>query len=143
MITVKVKQITTTAVVPKFADSGSNGADLYSIEGLVLQPGEHRAVETGIAIEMPQGTFAFVTPRSGLAAKYGVTIKNSPGLIDSSYRGQVKVLLSNEGKEPFTVTRGDRIAQLVFIQHSPVRLKVVQHLNSSERNEGGFGSTGR
>lgn len=143
MVTVKVKQIVESAIVPTFADSGSNGADLYSIEKVTLEAGTTRMIETGIAVEMPEGTFAFVTPRSGLAAKYGITIKNSPGLVDTSYRGQIKVLLSNEGNDPFVVNPGDRIAQMVFIQHSQAQIKLVKHLSDSDRGDGGFGSTGR
>jgi deoxyuridine 5''-triphosphate nucleotidohydrolase (dut) len=109
---------------------------------VVLHPGERKLIPTGIAIAMPVGLEAQVRPRSGLALKHGVTVLNTPGTIDADYRGEVGVILINLGQEPFTVQRGDRIAQLVFQYVPRVALVEVEELPPSERGAGGFGSTG-
>jgi dUTP pyrophosphatase len=134
--------------LPSYARPGDAGLDLVAREDVVLAPGGGRAlVATGIAVAIPEGHAGFVQPRSGLALKHGVTCLNTPGLIDSGYRGELKVLLVNtDPDEPFTVTRGERIAQLVIQRVAHAVLEVVEdfdHLGESHRGEGGFGHTGR
>jgi len=132
--------------VPAHAEPQAAGLDLRAAvpEGapLTLAPGAFALVPTGLQIALPDGTEGQVRPRSGLAFKRGVTVLNSPGTIDSSYRGEVGVLLINHGAEPFEVTRGERIAQLVVARYLPVRLVPVASLDATARGEGGFGSTG-
>ena len=130
--------------LPAYAHPGDAGADLCAAEDLVLPPGGRATVGTGIAIAVPDGHAAFVHPRSGLASRHGVTVVNAPGTIDAGYRGEVRVVLLNtDQREPFTVRRGDRIAQLVVQPVTRVRFLEVAELPASPRGEGGFGSTGR
>jgi len=130
--------------LPQRASSGSAGLDLYAaIDGeRRLEPGERCLVPTGLVLEIPAGWEAQVRPRSGLALRHGVTVLNSPGTIDSDYRGEVGVLLVHLGEEPFVLKRGDRIAQLVFARVAEVEWEEAEELNPSERDAGGFGSTG-
>jgi dUTP pyrophosphatase len=131
------------AVPPHYAHPGDAGADLVSAETVVLEPGSRVTVGTGVAIALPDGYVAFVVPRSGLAAKHGITIVNSPGTVDAGYRGEIRVtLLNTDQSEPYTVTVGDRIAQLVVLPVSRARFVAVERLPGSDRGEGGFGSTG-
>src|SRR6185436_3609132 len=114
-----------------------------STDDVVLEPGQRATVGTGVAIALPDGHVAFVVPRSGLAAKHGITIVNSPGTVDAGYRGEIRVtLLNTDATEPYTVTAGDRIAQLVILPVSRARFVAVERLPGSDRGEGGFGSTG-
>ncbi len=131
--------------LPEPATSGSAGADLRAAvdEEVVLAPGERALVPTGFSVEIPPGWEGQVRPRSGLAARFGLTLLNSPGTIDSDYRGEVRVLLVNLGTEPFVVQRGERIAQLVIAPAPRVRFVETGELPPSGRGEGGFGSTGR
>lgn len=130
--------------LPAYATAQSAGMDLLAaVEGdVVLAPGERRLIPTGIAIALPPGTEAQVRPRSGLALKHGVTVLNAPGTIDADYRGEVGVVLINLGREPFTVTRGARIAQLVVGPYARAVWRPVAALDDSARGTGGFGSTG-
>ncbi len=130
--------------MPRYAKPGDAGADLVAAESVTLAPQGGRAlVPTGVSVAIPDGHAGFVQPRSGLAARHGVTVLNTPGLIDSGYRGELKVLLVNtDPSEPFEVTRGERIAQLVIQAVEHVRFAEVDTLPESERGEGGFGSTG-
>jgi dUTP pyrophosphatase len=130
-------------VVPAFAHPGDAGADLIAAEGVRLGPGERALVGTGVRIALPEGYAAFVMPRSGLAAKHGVTVVNAPGTVDAGYRGEIKVaLLNTDRAEAYEVSAGDRIAQLVVLPIPPVRFIPVDELPASVRGEGGFGSTG-
>ena len=130
--------------LPAYAHPGDAGADLCAAEDVVLPPGGRATVGTGLAIAVPDGHAAFVHPRSGLAARHGVTVVNAPGTVDAGYRGEVRVVLLNtDRQEPFTVRRGDRIAQLVVQPVTRVRFRDVQELPPSPRGAGGFGSTGR
>jgi dUTP pyrophosphatase len=130
-------------VVPAFAHPGDAGADLIAAEGVRLGPGERALVGTGVRIALPEGYAAFVMPRSGLAAKHGVTVVNAPGTVDAGYRGEIKVaLLNTDRAEAYEVSAGDRIAQLVVLPIPPVRFLPVDELPASVRGEGGFGSTG-
>lgn len=130
------------AILPKRAMPGDAGMDLYAVEPAHIGPGERWGVGTGISIEVPEGHAGLVLPRSGLARTHGITLVNSPGLIDSGYRGEVKVLLLNTDPEVFRVKPGDRIAQLVIVPLAAVDVMEVEALSTSERAEGGFGSTG-
>ena len=130
--------------LPAYATEMSAGADLMAAvaDDVVLAPGEHRLIPSGIAIALPPGTEAQVRPRSGLALKHGVTVLNAPGTIDADYRGEVGVILINLGKEPYTVTRGARIAQLIIAPCLQADWRPVDTLDDSARGAGGFGSTG-
>lgn len=128
---------------PTYAQPGDAGADLRSAEEFVLAPGERRVVGTGVAIALPEGFAAFVHPRSGLAARFGIGIVNAPGTIDSGYRGEIKVcLINHDTSRPVRFFRGDRIAQLVIQQVSRAAFVPVTELPSSIRGSGGYGSTG-
>ncbi len=131
--------------LPAYAKTGDAGCDLLATADVVLAPGGGRAlVPTGIAVAIPEGYAGFVQPRSGLALAHGVSCLNTPGLVDSGYRGELKVLLVNtDPAAPFAVTRGERIAQLVIQRVEQVRFVEVDQLPGSERGAGGFGSTGR
>lgn len=130
--------------LPETMTLGASGFDLRAAvtEPVTLYPGERKLIPTGIAIAMPEGLEAQVRPRSGLALKHGITCLNTPGTIDADYRGEIGVILINLGYEPFTIHRGDRIAQLVFQVVPRVELVEVEELPPSERGAGGFGSTG-
>lgn len=129
--------------LPAHATPGDAGVDLRSSIDVTIGPGERTLVPTGISIAIPPGFAGFIQPRSGLAFKHGITVLNSPGLIDSGYRGELKVLLINTDREQaFDVTRGERIAQLVIQRHETIRLVEVESLPDSDRGLGGFGSTG-
>jgi dUTP pyrophosphatase len=129
--------------LPKYATEHAAGLDVCAAEELVLQPGQRHAVATGFAIEIPHGYEVQVRPRSGLALKHGITCLNTPGTIDSDYRGEVKVILANLGSEPFEVRHGERIAQLVPAPVLHADFVEVEVLGASARGTGGFGSTGR
>nr|WP_314256021.1 dUTP diphosphatase [uncultured Devosia sp.] len=133
--------------LPKQQTAGAAGLDLMAAiaEGEVLEiaPGDYAKVPTGLAMALPEGYEGQVRPRSGLAAKHGVTVLNSPGTVDADYRGEIMVLLINHGKEPFALRRGERIAQMVVAPVSTVTLVGVETLDETARGEGGHGSTGR
>lgn len=129
--------------LPAYAKPGDAGLDLRASEAVTLEPGERRLVPTGLAVAIPEGHAGFVLPRSGLAMHKGVTVLNAPGLIDSGYRGELKVLLINHGAEAVGIQRGERIAQLVVQPVARARLVEGEWLPDSARGEGGFGSTGR
>ena len=131
------------AHVPAYAHPGDAGADLVATEAVRLGPGERALVGTGVRIALPDGYAAFVVPRSGLAARHGITIVNSPGTVDAGYRGEIKVsLLNTDASEAYDVAVGDRIAQLIVMPVPRVRFLPVDELPDSTRGEGGFGSTG-
>ena len=129
--------------LPAYATPASAGVDLRAVEKRVMQPGERALVPTGIRIALPTGYEAQVRPRSGLALKHGITLPNSPGTIDSDYRGEVQVIMQNLGNEPFTIEPGDRIAQMVVAPVSQVNWTEADALEETERGSGGFGSTGQ
>jgi dUTP pyrophosphatase len=142
-ITVPVKRLDESLDLPEYAYVGDAGLDLRSAENAVLKPFERRAVPCGIALAIPPGYAGFVLPRSGLAAKHGISIVNAPGLIDSNYRGEIKVILINlDPDHLFEITRGDRIAQLVILKTPSVGLSEVADLDETVRGQGGFGSSG-
>jgi dUTP pyrophosphatase len=129
--------------LPQQATPGSAGYDLASAENAVLQPMERKLVATGIRIAIPHGYECQIRPRSGLAIRHGISLPNTPATIDSDYRGEIKVPMINLGAESFTVTRGMRIAQMIFAEVAQARFDEVTELPESDRGEGGFGSTGR
>jgi dUTP pyrophosphatase len=133
--------------LPAYQSADAAGLDLVAAvpenAPLVLAPGKHAMVPTGLVIALPSGCEAQVRPRSGLAAKHGVTVLNSPGTIDADYRGEISVILINHGEAPFTVRRGERIAQMVIAKVVRADLAVATALSTTDRGGGGFGSTGR
>jgi dUTP pyrophosphatase len=129
--------------LPAYASDHAAGMDIVAAESLVLAPGARHAVATGFAIAIPEGYEVQVRPRSGLALKHGITCLNTPGTIDSDYRGEVKVILANLGDAPFEVARGERIAQLVPAHVQRAVFREVERLDETGRGAGGFGSTGR
>ena len=128
--------------LPGYATEGSAGLDLIAAEEATLAPGARAAIGCGIAVALPPGFEAQIRPRSGLALKHGITMLNSPGTIDSDYRGEIKAILINHGAEPFHVARGMKIAQLVIARHETAELIESEELPSSTRGQSGFGSTG-
>lgn len=135
--------IVTSAGVPEYAHPGDAGADLRSTQALTIAPGERATVSTGVAIALPNGYVGLVHPRSGLAAKHGITVLNAPGTVDAAYRGEIKVTLLNTDKSnEFKIEVGDRIAQLVIQSVEHAKFIQVEKLPDSHRGEGSFGSTG-
>lgn len=135
------------ARLPSYATDGSAGADIYALipeeSGITLEPGERALVPTGLFMALPTGYEAQIRPRSGLAAKHGITLLNSPGTIDSDYRGEVKVIVINHGGEPYTIHSGERIAQMVIAPVSQAGFEQVMDIDETSRGLGGFGSTGK
>ncbi len=141
-IILKVKKLDASLPNPAYARAGDAGIDLYSKIDIILAPLSRALVPTGIAVSIPHGYAGFVQPRSGLAAKHGIGIVNSPGLIDSGYRGEVCVILINTDREAnYHIKKGDRICQLVIKKVKHVDIKIVNELDDTERGGGGFGST--
>ena len=143
-ITLKLKKLDDSVPTPAYAKPGDAGLDLYAAQYSSIDPGCREIISTGIAIAIPEGYAGFVQPRSGLAAREGLTIVNTPGLIDSGYRGEIKVIALNTDLEnTIQIERGERIAQLVIQEVPVVTIDVVDELDATERGEGGFGSTGK
>ena len=142
---IKVKKLKPGATVPTMGSKFAAGADLYSAEDadVVIEPGETRFIGTGLAMEIPEGYVGLVYARSGLACKRGLAPANKVGVVDSDYRGEIKVALHNHGKEAQTVEKGERIAQMVIAPYLSVNYEEADELSETERGEGGFGSTGR
>ncbi|AOL22492.1 dUTP pyrophosphatase [Erythrobacter litoralis] len=128
--------------LPAYATEGAAGMDVVSAEDVTIQPGARHPVATGLALAIPAGYEIQVRPRSGLALRHGITVPNTPGTIDSDYRGELKVLLINHGSEPFAIARGDRVAQLVLAPVVQASWREVEELDATARGAGGFGSTG-
>jgi dUTP pyrophosphatase len=138
-----VRRLDPAATLPARSHDGDAGLDLYACESVTVWAGTRASVRTGIALEIPPGHAGLVLPRSGLAARHGIALVNAPGLIDSGYRGEVRVLLLNtDGEAHFDVSPGDRIAQLLLVPFATAEATEVEELAASERGEGGFGSTG-
>jgi dUTP pyrophosphatase len=144
-LSIRLKKLHPEAALPQYAHGPAEdaGMDLRAVERTLLGPGEWKSVPTGLAIEIPSGFEGQVRPRSGVAARHGVTLLNSPGTIDPGYRGEIRVLMINHGREAYTVEKGERIAQLLIGVYAAVEWRVAGELESSERGDGGFGSTGR
>jgi dUTP pyrophosphatase len=141
---IRIKRLVSEATLPRYAHGAGEdaGMDLCSVEDALLEPGAPRTVATGLSIELPPGFEAQIRPRSGLALKHAITLPNSPATIDPGYRGQIRVILLNLGREPYQVHRGDRIAQMVIARYEAVEWEEGE-LNDTRRGEGGFGSSGR
>ena len=137
---IRIKKIHEEAIVPNFAHSGDAGMDLYSVEDLILKPGERVAVSTGISAEFPEGYVALVWDKSGMALKSG--IKTMAGVIDSGYRGEYKIVLTNLSPENFEIKKGQKIAQLLLQKIEVPEIEIAEELSEADRGEGGFGSTG-
>ena len=143
-MTLRFRRLSEAARAPAQAHEGDAGYDLHSAEAATIGPGERASVGTGIAVAIPAGQAGLVIPRSGLAARHGISVVNAPGLIDSGYRGELRVLLLNtDSAETFDVAPGDRIAQLVLVAVETPELEEVDELDETVRGAGGFGSTGR
>jgi dUTP pyrophosphatase len=143
-VTLRFRRLSEAARPPAQAHEGDAGYDLHAAEAATIAPGERASVGTGIAVAIPEGQAGLVIPRSGLAARHGISVVNAPGLIDSGYRGELRVLLLNtDTGEAFTVRPGDRIAQLVLVAVETPDLLEVEELDETVRGAGGFGSTGR
>lgn len=142
MMTVRFRKLTATAKTPLYQTRWASGMDLCADGSVSLFPGCSAVVPTGISIELPAGLEGQVRPRSGLAAKYGITVLNAPGTVDADYRGEIKVILLNTSNEIYTVSVGDRIAQLVIAPVVQVSLEEVTELTATDRGDGGLGSTG-
>jgi len=140
----KIKRLHPDALIPKYAHGPGEdaGMDLHSVEETVLAPGAPKLVGTGLAIELPAGFEAQIRPRSGLALKHAITLPNAPATIDPGYRGEIRVILLNVGLEPYTIRRGDRIAQMVIARYEAVEWEECD-LGATVRGAGGFGSSGR
>ncbi|WP_368499668.1 dUTP diphosphatase [Herbiconiux sp. A18JL235] len=142
-MTSSIEILLTAERAPAYSHPGDAGADLHSAEALTLAPGERAMVGTGVSIALPDGYAAFVVPRSGLAAKHGITVVNSPGTVDAGYRGEIKVVLLNtDSNVPYDIAVGDRIAQLIVMPVTRAVFVPVETLPGSDRGAGGFGSTG-
>lgn len=138
----KIKKLDDKAIIPSYQTKGAAGFDLHSIEDVLLNPGERKLIKTGLAFEIEDGYEVQIRPRSGLAYKHGITVLNSPGTIDSDYRGEIKVLLINHSNEAFNIKKGDRIAQGVLAKVIQADIIEVKELNATSRGDRGFGSTG-
>lgn len=142
-VNVELKRLVDGVQVPGYAYEGDAGVDLRSVKHVILEPHQRAMVPTGLAIGLPKGYAGFVMPRSGLAAKHGISIVNTPGLIDSNYRGELKIILVNhDDEQPFEINVGDRIAQLVIMPVPTVQFHEVELLSETVRGEAGFGSSG-
>ena len=144
MTKILIKKLSKTAIIPKYETQGASGVDISANinENLTLATNESILVPTGIAVSIPQGFEIQIRPRSGLAAKKGISVLNTPGTIDADYRGEIKVILINHGNEPFIIRNGDRIAQMVVCPIVQAKFEQVDELSDTERGSGGFGSTG-
>jgi len=144
MTKIQIKKLSTSVSFPKYETPGSSGMDIaaHIEENIIINPGEKSLISTGLFVAIPIGYEIQIRPRSGLAAKKNITVLNTPGTIDADYRGEIKVILINLGKEKFTIERGDRIAQIVVCPVIQAELEEVTELSNTERGSGGFGSTG-
>lgn len=139
---IKVKKLRDDAIIPRYAHEGDAGMDVYSVENATIGPGEISLIPTGLSFELPRGIEIQVRPKSGLAIKYGITVTNSPGTLDSGYRGELKVVLQNEGKRKYEVRKGEKVAQIVLARYEEAEFEEVGELAETSRGAGGFGSTG-
>ncbi|MCI5968954.1 dUTP diphosphatase [Helicobacter sp.] len=143
MAVLKIKLLNPKATLPKYQTSGASGFDLCASEHTIIKSGEYKLVPTGLSFSFDEKYEIQVRPRSGLALKYGISVLNAPGTIDSDYRGEIKVLLINHGKKDFAMNIGDRIAQAVLCPIEKAEIEMVEVLEHTERGAGGFGSTGK
>jgi len=139
----KIKKLNKKAVIPAYQTKEAAGFDLHAVEDVVVNPGERKLIGTGLAFETEFGYEVQIRPRSGLAYKHGITVLNTPGTIDSDYRGEIKVLLINHGNEAFEIKEGERIAQAVIAPVVQAQIEEVDEIGDTQRGAGGFGSTGK
>ena len=137
-----VKRLSNDAKVPGYAHEGDSGMDLFAAENAELQPGERKAVKTGLSVAVPKGYEVQVRPKSGLALSHGITVLNTPGTIDSGYRGEIMVIMANLGEKAYKVEKGRKIAQMVVSKVEEAKVLEVDDLDETSRGDGGFGSTG-
>ncbi len=146
-LTIKVKRLSHAEGIPlpQYMSKGASGCDLYAAvsEPVTVLPNEIKLIPTGLCVQIPEGFEAQIRPRSGLALKNGISLVNTPGTIDSDYRGEIKLIMVNFGPQPFTIQKGDRIAQIVFQKVEKVQWELVEELEDSHRHDGGFGHTGK
>ena len=142
VINIKIKLLNESAILPEKQHDSDAGYDLFSIEKIILQPNEIHKVKTGIAIQIPTNYGGLVLPRSGLSSKHGISLINTPGLIDSGYRGELLIPLINHSVKEYEINKHERIAQLILIESPEVNIEVVSDLDDSDRDSKGFGSTG-
>ena len=144
MTKIQIKKLSNSVLIPKYETGGSSGMDIaaHITDNIIINPGDKALVSTGFSMAIPRGYEIQIRPRSGLAAKKNITVLNTPGTIDADYRGEIKVILINLGKEKFVIENGDRIAQMIVCPVVQVNLEEVKELSGTERGTGGFGSTG-
>jgi len=142
MVEIKIKRLNPEAVMPHYVHKGDAGMDVYSTEDVSLAQGEIKLVSTGLSFEIPEQYEIQVRPKSGLALNHGITLTNSPGTLDSCYRGELGVIMQNEGKADYQIKKGEKIAQIVVARYEQAEIKEVEELSETSRGEGGFGSTG-
>ena len=144
MTKIQIKKLSNDVLIPKYETPGSSGMDIaaYIEQEITINSGDKVLIPTGFSLSIPQGYEVQIRPRSGLAAKKSITVLNTPGTIDADYRGEIKVILINLGKDKFIVKRGERVAQMVVCPVTQVKLEEVKKLSSTDRGTGGFGSTG-
>lgn len=142
MVEIKIKRLHPDAIMPHYVHKGDAGMDVYSTEDILLEKTAIKLVPTGLSFEVPEGYEIQVRPKSGLALKHGITLTNSPGTLDSCYRGELGVIMQNEGKEDYQIKKGEKIAQIVIARYEQAEIKEVEELSETSRGEGGFGSTG-
>ena len=143
MINLKVKKLNKLAQIPEYQTQEAAGFDLHSVEDIIIKPNERKLIGSGLAFDIPKGYEIQIRPRSGLAYKHGITVLNSPGTIDSDYRGEIKVLLINHSNEDFEIKVGERIAQAVIQEVIQTTFQEIEELSQTDRGAGGFGSTGK
>ena len=142
VINIKIKRLNENAILPEKQHDSDAGYDLHSIEDIILKPNQIYKVKTGIAIQIPNNYGGLVLPRSGLSSKYGISLINTPGLIDPGYRGELLIPLINHSSNEYTINKNERVAQLILIEIPEVNIEVVSDLDDSDRDSKGFGSTG-
>jgi len=141
-VKIKIKKLSPEAIVPHYAHDGDAGMDVYSMLDLALKPGHRSAIPTGLSFEIPKGYEIQVRPKSGMAIKSGITVLNTPGTVDSGYRGEVKVILINHSSQDYEIKKGEKIAQIVLAKYETAQIVEVEDLSETGRGDGGFGSTG-
>ena len=142
VINIKIKRLNEDAILPEKQHDSDAGYDLHSIEDIILKPNQIYKVKTGIAIQIPNNYGGLVLPRSGLSSKYGISLINTPGLIDSGYRGELLIPLINHSSNEYTINKTERVAQLILLEIPEVKIEVTSDLDESDRESKGFGSTG-
>jgi dUTP pyrophosphatase len=142
MVKIKIKKLHKEAIIPHYARKGDAGMDVYSTEDVLIRAGERKLISTGLSFELPSGFEIQVRPKSGLALNHGLTVLNTPGTLDSGYRGELKVIIFNTEKSDYFVKKGEKVAQIILARHEEAEIEEAEELSSTERGAGGFGSTG-